>query len=114
DSNANPRGNRNGGVQVVLVDTDTHRGSFVANGNEGGGPGLARRDQKDPNADRILEVPPGRYEVVLQGRPNVFLAGLSAKGADAAGRYVTVGAGESTLTVHAASGRASLSGIATL
>jgi hypothetical protein len=119
DSNPNPRGNRNGGVQVVLVDTDTHRGSFVANGNEGGGlglggPGLARRDQRDPNADRILEVPPGRYEVVLQGRPNVFLAGLSAKGAEAAGRYVTVGAGESTLTVHGASGRASLSGIATL
>lgn len=114
DPNPNPRGNRNGGVQVVLVDTDTHRGSFVANGNEGGGPGLARRDQKDPNADRILEVPPGRYEVVLQGRPNVFLAGLSAKGAEVAGRYVTVGAGESTLTVHAASGRASLNGIATL
>jgi len=114
DSDSNSRPNRNGGVQVSLVDTDTHRGSFSFNGNDGGGPALVRRDQRDPNADRILEVPPGRYEVVLQGRPNVFLTGLTAKGAEAAGRYVTVGAGDSTLTVHAASGRASLSGVATL
>jgi len=114
DSDSNSRPNRNGGVQVSLVDTDTHRGSFSFNSNDGGGPALVRRDQRDPNADRILEVPPGRYEVVLQGRPNIFLTGLTAKGAEAAGRYVTVGAGDSTLTVHAASGRASLSGIATL
>jgi hypothetical protein len=114
DSDSNSRTNRNGGVQVTLVDTDTHRGSFSSNGNEGGGTTLVRRDQRDPNADRILEVPPGRYEVVLQGRPNIFLAGLTAKGAEAAGRYVTVGAGDSTLTVHVASGRASLSGVATL
>ena len=110
----NPRAGRNGGVQVTLIDTDTHRGSFSSNGSEAGGPALGRRDQRDPSADRILEVPPGRYEVVLQGRPNIFLTGLTAKGAEAAGRYVTVGPGDSTLTVHVASGRASLSGVATL
>ncbi len=73
-----------------------------------------RGGQRDRNADRVIEVPPGRYEVVLQGRGNVFLTGLTAKGAETAGRYVTVGAGESTLTVHTASGRASVSGIAAL
>ena len=114
DSDSNSGQGRNGGVQVTLIDTDTQRGSFSSNGTEGGGPGLARRDQRDPSADRIIEVPPGRYEVVLNGRPNIFLTGLTAKGAETAGRYVTVGAGESTLTVHVASGRASLSGIATL
>jgi hypothetical protein len=114
DADSNSRPDRNGGVQVTLIDTDTYRGSFSSNGNQGGGPNLARRDQRDPSADRILEVPPGRYEVVLQGRPNIFLTGLTAKGAETAGRYVTVGAGESTLTVHVASGRASLSGLATL
>ena len=114
DSDSNSRAGRDGGVQVTLIDTDTHRGSFSSSGNEGGGPALARRDQRDPSADRILEVPPGRYEVVLQGRPNIFLTGLTAKGAEAAGRYVTVGAGDSTLTVQVASGRASLSGVATL
>ena len=50
----------------------------------------------------------------MNGRPNIFLTGLTAKGAETAGRYVTVGAGESTLTVHVASGRANLSGIAAL
>jgi hypothetical protein len=110
DSNSGPERN----VQVVLIDTDTQRGSFSINTGQGGGPNLGRRDQKDPAADRILEVPPGRYEVVLQGRPNIFLTGLTGNGAETAGRYVTVGAGESTLTVHAASGRASLSGVAML
>ena len=106
DSGSESRQGRNGGVQVALIDTDTHRGSYYSNANDGGG-GMARREQKDANAERTMEVPPGRYEVVLQGRPNIFLTGLTAKGAEAAGRYVTVGAGESTLTIHVASGRAS-------
>jgi hypothetical protein len=105
---------RNGALQVNLIDMDTRRGNFSSLGDEGGFANLGRRGQRDPAADRTMEVPPGRYEVVLQGRPNVYLTGLSAKGADVSGRDVTVPAGESTLTVHVASGRASLSGIATL
>jgi hypothetical protein len=116
DSGTRPE--RNGQLQVTLIDRDTKRGSFSSNGAEGGGgalrPALGRRDQRDPDAERILEVPPGRYEVVLQGRPNLFLTGLTAKGAETSGRYVSVGAGESTLTMHVASGRSSLSGFATL
>jgi hypothetical protein len=114
DSDSSSGVGASGGVQVTLIDRDTLRGSFFSSGNEGGGPAFARRDQKEPNADRTMEVPPGRYEVVLQGRPNIFLTGLTAKGAETAGRYVTVGAGDSTLTIHVASGRASLSGVATL
>jgi hypothetical protein len=114
DVDSDSRPERNGGVQVTLIGTDTRRGSVFSDNSQGGGMTFGRRDQRDPNADRTLEVPPGRYEVVLQGRPNFFLTGLTAKGAEAAGRYVTVGAGDSTLIVHVASGRASLSGIATL
>jgi hypothetical protein len=114
DSGSGSRPERNGGLQVMLIGTDARRGSFFSNNGEGNGPNLVRREQRDPNAERVLEVPPGRYEVVLQGRPNFFLTGLAAKGAETAGRYVTVGAGDSTLTVHVASGRATLSGIATL
>ena len=105
-------GRRGGGLSVSLVDTDTQRGTFSSLGGEGGFAG--RTESRNPTADRIIEVPPGRYEVVLQGRPNIYLTGLSAKGAQASGRYVTVSAGETTLTVHVASGRAHLSGIATL
>jgi hypothetical protein len=103
---------RGGGLSVSLVDTDTQRGTFSSMNSEGGFAG--RTESRYATADRIIEVPPGRYEVVLQGRPNIYLIGLSAKGAQASGRYVTVSAGETTLTVHVASGRANLSGIATL
>jgi len=101
------------GMQVTLINRDGQGGSFSSNGNEGGIQNVARRE-RDSGTDHMMEVPPGQYEVVLQGRPNLFLTGLTAKGAQAAGRYVTVGAGDSTLTIHIASGRASLSGVATL
>jgi Carboxypeptidase regulatory-like domain len=113
DSDSTSRQERGGGLQVTLIDTDTHRGSFSSNRNGEIGLAQGRREQREPPGDRIIEAPPGRYEVVLQGRANIFLTGLTAKGAETIGRYVTVGAGDSTLTVHAASGRATLSGIAT-
>jgi hypothetical protein len=115
DADSGTRPERNGGLQVTLIDRDNQRGSYSSN-NGGGGEGiaLARRDTKERDSERTMEVPPGRYEVVLQGRGNLFLTGLSAKGAETAGRYVTVGAGDSTLTVHVGSGRASLSGVSTL
>ena len=106
------RPGRNFGAQVYLIDLETHQNFSTM--NQGPMMNGGRGGQRDRNADRVIEAPPGRYEVVLQGRANVFLTGLAAKGAETAGRYVTVGAGESTLTVHTASGRATVSGIATL
>jgi protocatechuate 3,4-dioxygenase beta subunit len=102
------------GMQITLINRDGQGGSFSSNGNEGGFPNIGRREQRDSGADHMIEVPPGQYEVILQGRPNLFLTGLTAKGAQTSGRYVTVGAGDSTLTIHLASGRASLSGVVTL
>jgi hypothetical protein len=103
---------RGGGLSVNLIDTERQRGTFSSMNSEGGFAG--RAEPRNRAADRIIEVPPGHYEVVLQGRPTIYLTGLSAKGAQASGRYVTVPAGETTLTVHVANGRATLSGIATL
>jgi hypothetical protein len=105
-------------VEVNLVDVDTGLGSFFSNDSSNGGPGnfgrRGRRDRSgDSSADRTIDVPPGRYEVILQGSPDVYLTALTAKGAEVAGRYITVAAGASNLTLHLASGRATLTGIAT-
>jgi Carboxypeptidase regulatory-like domain len=105
-------GRRGGGLNISLIDTDTQRGTFSSMSSEGGFAG--RTELRNRTADHTIEVPPGRYEVVLQGRPTIYLTGLVDKGAQTSGRYVTVPAGETTLTVHVASGRATLSGIATL
>jgi hypothetical protein len=105
-------------VEVNLIDTDTGRGSFPSNSPGAGGGnsgGRGRRDRNaDPAADHAMEVPPGRYEVVLQGRPDLYLTGITAKGAEAAGRYVTLPGGASILTLHIASGRATVTGVATI
>jgi hypothetical protein len=105
-------------VEVNLVDADGGRGNVAFNG-PGGAPGnMGRRGRRDrgadAGADRTMEVSPGRYEVVLQGRPDLYLTGITAKGAEAAGRYVTLPSGASALTLHIASGRATLTGIASL
>ena len=100
------------GLRVSLIDTDTQRGTFSSAGDDGGVAG--RRTARTPATDRTIDAPPGRYEVVLQGVPNVYLVGISAKGAEASGRYVTLCAGETTLTVRVANGRANVSGIAML
>jgi len=99
-------------VEINLIDTDTGHGSFPS--NSFGGPGnFGRRGRRDSGAERTMEVPPGRYEVVLQGRPDAYLTGITAKGAEVAGRYVTLPDGASTLTLHTATGRAILTGVAT-
>jgi hypothetical protein len=58
-----------------------------------------------------MQVPPGKYEVRLMDR-EFYLLGLSAKGAEIAGRFVTVHSGDATLKLQTATGRASVHGIA--
>jgi len=60
-----------------------------------------------------LQVPPGRYEVGLMGRGNFYLTGITGKGVEISGRFITVPAGDITLTLHAARGHATVNGIAT-
>ena len=111
-------------VQVALTDTETGQQFFPTNGPpngfSGGGPagGPRRRPGGGPSTDRaaerrgrIIEVPPGRYEITLySGRSNTYLTTITAQAADVHGRYVTVRAGDSTLTLHLATGLATLSG----
>ncbi len=57
-----------------------------------------------------VQLPPGRYEVTVQGNSGAFLTGLTATGAQAEGRFVTVREGSASLTVHLASGLGSVEG----
>lgn len=68
-------------------------------------------DAKKP--ERTLHAPPGRYEVAIVGRQNVYLTGITAKGAEASGRMVSLPAGVSSLTLHVAKNHAELTGIVT-
>jgi hypothetical protein len=61
----------------------------------------------------VLQVPPGRYEVHLVGR-DAYLLGISAKGAEVAGRRVTVHGGDVTLKLRTAAERAFVHGIASV
>lgn len=102
-----------GSIQVNLLDPETRSGVAASVGPGGNFRGTRNR-QTEAGADRILEVPPGRYEVVLQGRADVYLTGISAKGAEAAGRLVSVPPGDSTLTLHVAEGRVTVRGFVSL
>jgi hypothetical protein len=99
-------------VRVSLIDPDSGRnaaqdgaGGYFLRG------ALLRRGGAE-SANRTMEVPPGRYEVVMMGRPNLYLTGITAQSAEAVGRFVTVPSGSSTLNLHVADGRASVTGIA--
>ncbi len=115
-------GSEENSIQVALTDTETGQQFFPANGPAngfgGGGPAGQRRRPSGPSTDhaaqrrgRIIEVPPGRYEVTLYAaRSNTYLTAITAQAADVHGRYVTVRAGDSTLTLHLATGLATLTG----
>ncbi|HEV2709884.1 MAG TPA: carboxypeptidase regulatory-like domain-containing protein [Edaphobacter sp.] len=99
-------------VQVNFIDPDSGRnaardsaGAYFLSGAL-----LRRRGTKAPS--RTVELPPGRYEVVLAGKPNLYLTGIIAQSGKATGRFVIVPSGGSTLTLHVADGRSTLTGVA--
>lgn len=107
-------------IQVSLTDAETGQQFFPTNGpiNSFAGPANQRRrpgssppDRPAPRRGRVIEVPPGQYEVTLfAGRANAYLTAITAQSADVHGRHVTVRAGDSTLTLHVAAGLATLTG----
>lgn len=104
-----------GSIQVRLIDVDTGQTIFPYNSDPGGAGNLRlRRQAGTPTSDRVLQVPPGRYEVVLFGKPDIYLTGITAQSAEAIGRVIKVHSGDSSITLHVAIGRATLRGIATL
>jgi hypothetical protein len=104
-----------GSIQVRLIDADTGQTVFPYNSNQGGVGNLRlRRQPETSTSDRVLQVPPGSYEVVLFGKPEIYLTGITAQSAEATGRLIKVHSGDSSMTLHIATGRATLTGIATI
>ena len=103
-------------VQVQLINTETGEAVSGANAELGGGPPNLRQRRQPGGAapDRTIQALPGSYEVVLRSRQDVYLTGITMPSAEVKGRIVKVHAGDSIMTLHVASGRATVSGIATL
>jgi hypothetical protein len=98
------------GLQVSFIDTDSGQPVAQLNSRFGGGPGRGRQQQEQTH-ERVMQLPPGRYEVVLRGRPDLYLTGMSAKSAEVTGRVIKVHGGNASLTLHVARGRASVNGV---
>ncbi|MEO6910239.1 MAG: carboxypeptidase-like regulatory domain-containing protein, partial [Edaphobacter sp.] len=101
-------------VQVSLIDPETGRNAARDSSGAYLLSGALLRQRRTTVADHTVVVPPGRYEVVLNGRPELYLTGMSAQSAEVTGRFVTVTSGNSTLDLHVANGRASVTGIAAM
>jgi hypothetical protein len=100
---------------VELRDASTGQRFFPVGGNRSV-PINVRRGPAAPEnqLESSFQVPPGRYEVFLLGRGASYLTGISAQGAAVLGRFVMVNTGTVILTLHTASDRATVSGMASL
>lgn len=99
-------------VRVNFIDPENGRNAAHEDGGSYFMRGSLLQRGRPPAPGRMIEVPPGRYEIVLQGRPNLYLTHITAKAAEASGRFVTLPSGSSTLTLHIADGRSTLTGTA--
>ncbi len=90
---------------------------FRRGGGRSAAPGeapFANRANRQARQELVLQVPPGKYDVVLRaarGDADIYLSAITAKGAQVTGRQVTLPAGASTLTLHVVEGRATLTGM---
>ncbi|WP_035349229.1 carboxypeptidase-like regulatory domain-containing protein [Edaphobacter aggregans] len=98
---------------LELIDAETGQQFFPFGGNHPMPVVMRRGPQTQQPRESGFEIPPGRYEANFTGRGDAYLTGISAQGAEVAGRFVTFQGGDATLTLHMASGHATVTGIAT-
>ncbi|WP_198152186.1 carboxypeptidase-like regulatory domain-containing protein [Granulicella tundricola] len=101
--------------RVILTDVDSGQ-TYVSNiHRKGRGPNIqSDSDSVDDDVEegvRSILVPPHQYEVSLVGSDGVFLTGIQATGAQVNGRTVEVMGAASSLIIHAATGRAEVTGV---
>ena len=100
--------------QITFVDVNNplngfHTNELMGRGGRFRGGGGGDAGGREPRADVGIDVLPGRYRVVLSGDGDQYLTGITATGAEATGRLVTV-RGDASLVLHVASGRPTISG----
>ena len=100
-------------AQVVLTDVVTGA-TFRSSSRDAFG--LRRRalsaaaSQGGAENDWHIAAPAGRYQVTLTGEPDLYVTSLSLGEKSVAGRLMVLPGGSTTLTLHVARGRASLTG----
>jgi len=98
-------------IDVALVDAST--GTAFRSGSTQRD--FRHRQPEDASSGRMLQVPEGRYQVVLSGSvQDIFLRSVTVNGTVSPGRLITVHRADNTLLLRLASGRASVRGVATL
>lgn len=103
---------RSAGVELRNVETGRRFSSFESNSFVQAGLRRNPLERKPEVPQQMnIQVPPGKYEVQLTGRRNTYLMRMTAKGGEVSGRLLTVNAGDVVLTLHTATGFASISGI---
>jgi len=101
-------------IEVSLIDPTTGRNAARSGGDGYLLSGSLLRRRRATTTGHIVEVPPGLYEVILSGNPELRLTGITAQSATAVGRFVTVPSGDSILNLHVAEGRATVTGFAAI
>lgn len=114
ENDADDEGRRRFGVELRNTETGARFTTFDGNSvfldNQARMNASARLPPSQSPPQTHLQVPPGRYEINLIGRGEMFLAGTSVKGAEVKGRFLTVRAGEATLVLRTTSGYATMTG----
>ncbi|MEO6815674.1 MAG: carboxypeptidase regulatory-like domain-containing protein [Edaphobacter sp.] len=99
-------------VRVNFIDPENGRNAARNNSGIYFLSGSLLQQHRQNESQHTIEIPPGRYEIVLADKPNLYLTEITAQSAQATGRFVTVPSGSSTLTLHIADGRSTLTGTA--
>ena len=100
-------------IQVTFTDIDS--GAVFRSFGQGGGFGrFGEQGRTADDSERRIQVPPGRYRIVLATAEDLSLTGISIKGKTVPSRVITLESGSTTVSLQVASGRAVVSGFVRL
>ena len=104
------------GLAVEFVDAETGRRIIATPPRGRRGRGGEEEDGGDDALAGTISamLPPGRYEVTVNGGSGAYVTGIAATGARLVGRMVEIGGSPAAVSLHLANARGELSGAAKL